>query len=656
MSKRNGSNGATATLDPPAPAKEPAPEANGAHTNDGVFRMVPIGQITPSKTNPRKAFDQAGLVELAASIQVKGVLEPLLVRPYGGLVGPDTRIYNLAIGDGNADAIEAAKKLEQHGIDTLAELGAKADLMGGHTRNNAIYGAIRAFPGILAAEARALLLVLTGPEDGKTGEGYELVAGERRFRAAELAGAAVVPVIVRQLSDLEALEIQIIENEQREDLGPLEKANGYAVLIEKHKQTVDQVAAKVGKSTSTIRGLLRLRQLPEIVRPAVGCGHLPASTAQLIARVPGAEDRQTLALQVLAGEKHYRGDSTTRLRHAAIAAEKEGRAPLSYRDVKELVERQFMVELKTAPFSRKALDLVPTAGSCDACPKRAGNAPEEYPGVRADVCTDPACYRQKCIAHGLQLAGGQGELIQGKKAEQLFRYGSIPHGSPYVDLAERCWEDAKSRSYKTLVGAELQAQTKVALNPSNGQVHLLVPKEAAAKILKEKGIGRTSTSSSGANDSWRREQKAREQKAKINKQAARHANGLASDLVEQIASGTTRWPEDAQPALRALARFAWDRANHESQQQLIRRRQVAAEDLEKRIGGMSIPEALGLVAELVAADKSDAWGFSYSSGTQSKEDAALWKALGVDRAKLFKQFTAAAAAKAKPKKKARAAK
>lgn len=100
----------------------------------------------------------------------------------------------------------------------------------------------------------------------RDGTGYELIAGERRLRAARKAGIQQVPVVVKDISKSEMLEMSIIENIQRENLNPMEEADAYHHLMTRFSMTQDQVAARVGKSRSTVANLLRLRQLPEPVK------------------------------------------------------------------------------------------------------------------------------------------------------------------------------------------------------------------------------------------------------------------------------------------------------------------------------------------------------------------------------------------------------
>src|SRR5207302_3409643 len=99
--------------------------------------------------------------------------------------------------------------------------------------------------------------------------GYVLVAGERRWRAAQRAGLRELPVMVREVSDKEAFELALIENIQREDLNPVEEAEAYRRLIEEHGLTQEELAARVGKDRSTVANALRLLRLPEAIKQAI---------------------------------------------------------------------------------------------------------------------------------------------------------------------------------------------------------------------------------------------------------------------------------------------------------------------------------------------------------------------------------------------------
>jgi ParB-like partition proteins len=125
---------------------------------------------------------------------------------------------------------------------------------------------------------------------------FELIAGERRWRAAQKAGLHEVPVIVREVDDKEALELAIIENVQRADLNPLEEAMGYGQLIEQFDYTQQDLAQVIGKSRSHVANTLRLLRLPEDVRSMVASGTLTAGHARTLITV---EDPAALARQIV---------------------------------------------------------------------------------------------------------------------------------------------------------------------------------------------------------------------------------------------------------------------------------------------------------------------------------------------------------------------
>jgi len=148
----------------------------------------------------------------------------------------------------------------------------------------------------------------------RDGEGYAIVAGERRWRAAQRAGLRELPCIVRDVSDPQAFELALIENIQREDLNAIEEAEAYQRLIEYHGLTQEELAQRVGKDRSTIANALRLLRLPEPIKLAVSSGALSMGHA-----------RALLAL----------GDETDLRR----AAEKVMNEALSVREVEQLVQR-----------------------------------------------------------------------------------------------------------------------------------------------------------------------------------------------------------------------------------------------------------------------------------------------------------------------------
>lgn len=125
--------------------------------------------------------------------------------------------------------------------------------------------------------------------------GYDIVAGERRFRAAQMAGLTAVPCVVRDFSDTQIMEIAVIENLQREDLNPIETAEAYANLIHKCNLTQEQLSLKVGQSRSHIANMLRLLQLPEVVRESVSRGTISMGHARALLSVEDSKEQLKLA-------------------------------------------------------------------------------------------------------------------------------------------------------------------------------------------------------------------------------------------------------------------------------------------------------------------------------------------------------------------------
>ena len=131
------------------------------------------------------------------------------------------------------------------------------------------------------------------------GDHFELIAGERRWRAADIAGLSDVPVVVREATDAEVLEMALIENLQREDLNPIEEAQGFQNLIDIHKYTQEQAAARVGRSRAAVANALRLLKLDEDVQSYVRQGRLSMGHAKVILGLEDAAQQKLAAERVL---------------------------------------------------------------------------------------------------------------------------------------------------------------------------------------------------------------------------------------------------------------------------------------------------------------------------------------------------------------------
>ena len=185
--------------------------------NEGSISL-PISQVEPGLNQPRKRFDEDALADLADSIRVHGIIQPLTVR-------------RLATGY------------------------------------------------------------------------YQIIAGERRWRAAKAAGLAEVPAVIIEADDRKVMELGLIENLQREDLNPAEEARGYRTLMEDYGLTQEQVAQRMGKSRPAVTNILRLLALPEEVMALVEEGALSAGHARTILGAP------TAALQREAAKRWWKDSS-----------------------------------------------------------------------------------------------------------------------------------------------------------------------------------------------------------------------------------------------------------------------------------------------------------------------------------------------------------
>jgi ParB/RepB/Spo0J family partition protein len=202
---------------------------------------------------------------------------------------------------------------------------------------------------------------------------YELVAGHRRLSAAVAAKLTEVPCIVSALSDLDAGEVQVIENLQRSDLHPLEEAAAYKQLMVRVGNAKD-LAVHVGKSENYVRQRLQLANLIEPLQKSFRAGKLSASVAFLLAR------------QTAEHQGELRNWINENGRYRDITAGYIGNH----------IEQKYHLKLAKAPFDTTDANLYPEAGPCTTCPKRTGNNAALFGDVKEDdTCTDSSCYEQK---------------------------------------------------------------------------------------------------------------------------------------------------------------------------------------------------------------------------------------------------------------------
>jgi ParB family transcriptional regulator, chromosome partitioning protein len=196
------------------------------------------------------------------------------------------------------------------------------------------------------------------------GDKFEIVAGERRWRAAVQAGLSRVPIVVRERrSDKEMLELSLVENLQREDLNPLEAAAAYARLREEFHLTQEDVARRVGKDRTTIANALRLLKLPSSVREKIRDGSLSAGHARALAALVSADDQERLADEILRRALSVR---QTEKRVASFSSEgkvtRERRSDPFTRDAEEKLTRRLKTRVRIAR-SRRGGKIVISFGS-----------------------------------------------------------------------------------------------------------------------------------------------------------------------------------------------------------------------------------------------------------------------------------------------------
>jgi ParB family transcriptional regulator, chromosome partitioning protein len=171
----------------------------------------------------------------------------------------------------------------------------------------------------------------------KDGQGYKLIAGERRWRAAQAAGLKEVPALVREVTEAQAFELALVENLQRTDLNPIEEAEGYHRLQDEFGLTQEQISQRVGKERSTVANSLRLLALPNDVKGLVADGSLSMGHARALLGVPRLPELQALAAQV-ASQKLSVRDTEKLVQQRRTHKKDGGRPPKQSPQVKALIE------------------------------------------------------------------------------------------------------------------------------------------------------------------------------------------------------------------------------------------------------------------------------------------------------------------------------
>ena len=211
-------------------------------------------------------------------------------------------------------------------------------------------------------------------------QGFEIVAGARRYRAAQLAELFSVPARIVEIDDAKALEWQLVENSQRVDVHPYEEAQGFQRLLDIPGYDVAALVEKSGKSASHVYARLSLLQLIPTVAEAFTQERITASHANLIARLPQES-------QAEAFEQCWRKDWQDKEPHLLPA-----------KHLAAWIQANLYLSLADAPFDREDPNLNPTAGACVTCPRRSGYNTALFADVVSDQCLDSSCYHSKVEA------------------------------------------------------------------------------------------------------------------------------------------------------------------------------------------------------------------------------------------------------------------
>lgn len=533
-------------------ATAPAPTR---HANDGVT-FLPLRELRPSKTNPRRMVDKKADAELVESIKTHGIAQPLLVR---------------VVGSENGD------------------------------------------------------------------ERWEVVAGARRLRCAKEAGLLEVPCFVREMTDAQALELQLIENTHRKDVHPLDEGVAFREMIEQHGYTAEALAEKVGRSERWVYGRMALAKLPPAAQALYVEGQLDLSLAQLLTTVP--EEFQEKAA------KAFLEESLDSL---------DGR--MSFREAKDFVAREYHCTLADAPFPTEKKDLLPDMGACSVCPHATNNQHGLFDQVveqkgdkkKPALCTMPSCYTKKTRAAfemraaAVEAAGGT--VLRGAAAAK----------ASGTKLDEPCYLDEKHRTWRQLLGKHLPLAEVTLVEPvKRSGARTAEPEERIApkalrEALKKAGHGRLapkpapkhsepaakSETSDAARDRWKREAEARDRRIAQMRRAL--VSGL--DAIGKVDEATA-W------ALVLRYELARD-LEAESHKELTVRIGFDVDKKPELLLELDA-ETLRRTALQVLVLRDDCWMSRFEDSTQ-----AIAKACGVDLKKALADVVAADKAEAKQKAKA----
>lgn len=482
-----------------------------------------------------------------------------------------------------------------------------------------------------------------------SGGRYELIDGARRFRAAKLAGLVLFRAEIAALSDAEAHEERLVLNNQRQDITPLEEADAFQVSRATHKKSVEEIAAKIGRSSAYVTQRLRLLELDAGIRKLIEAERLTPSLALLLANLPQKVQKDVggrLARGLYGGYGDTHGDRDG-------GGPQQGSGMITRGDVEAALAEEVHT-IKSAPFDTTDPTLVPKAGACTTCAKRTGMQGVLFEEAnRNDLCLDMPCWDVKVDAlwklkAALAKATGQ-EVLDGKAAAEALREAHSYGRGKYVRADQKPNHDAK-KTFGEIVGAE---QLRILARGERGQIVELVPRDVATQAVKattkKGGAGESAQQkldSRAEKEAEKHRTYARQQQEKAEIERDGNARAMGA-LIAAVESGDTAKPVVCafrKVYIAALLEGTWADV---SATVCKRRGWSLTTDRGTRHGGdevivremadLSAAQLVGLMVEIVATRSSD--GF--------KE---LCKACGVDLAHHHREAKKAADAKKAEKK------
>lgn len=479
------------------------------------------------------------------------------------------------------------------------------------------------------------------PETGKKVQ-YEIVCGERRYRASKLAGFATIPAMVRNLTDAQVLEIQLIENLQRDDLTEIEEAEGYQTLHttvgDRKGLSADEIADRIGKSRRYVYNRLKLLDTAPEVQAALREGKIDASRALVIGTIRRMSD-QVKALQ-LATELDY-----------------EGQAP-SVRELQQAVRSRFFLEIRQIPWSETQGGIAGQV-ACSVCTKRSDREAEQdlFDQVKGPaLCLDADCHEAKEKAHMQAKVdhwakiGAVFKTRDDACSEGLLRhFWSDEDGTAILagQVREDLPEPHTGKTIKQLLGKDAKGITTYAIEPKNDKepAQIYYDRKQVAEALKAKGIeldvegdddddGDTDDSPTDRKQQREEQQRAAAVQLRVTKATmqaisqAPHAPAEALQSIDILRYLCKDFFEYNSPDLDLLA-LAFDRKELVGSDEEL--------DIEAYIDKASEAELrdLWLIARIV-----DTLDYGYRETWQAKALPVMLAAFGIDRDKIEAQVKA----------------